>query len=145
MTTPIYSKINYRKNITMYWQQYFPNWAIPKGFHVHHIKPKGTFEDKNAPFMHHPKNLIALHPDDHASIHISRGDIVTSNGNKGSCNPNAKKWKITDPINNEYLISGDLITFAKNNNLSAWTLANIAKTGLPALKGKCIGWFCEYI
>ena len=74
MSTPIYTKTNYRKNLTLYWQQYFPKWIMPKGYHVHHIKPKCTFEDKDDTAIHHPKNLIALHPDDHASIHKCRGD-----------------------------------------------------------------------
>jgi len=72
---------NHRKNITIYWQQFFPNWFIPQGYHVHHIYPKSlckqdgwTNEQTN-----HPKNLIALHPDDHWIIHKCRGDIVTCN------------------------------------------------------------------
>ena len=62
---------NYRRNLINYWRQYFPQWDIPKGYHVHHIIPVcegGT---------HHPKNLIALHPDDHVSIHRCRGDKVS--------------------------------------------------------------------
>ncbi len=80
MSTPIYSKTDHRKNITLYWQQYFPKYKIPKFYHVHHIKPKCTFEDKNDPMIHHPRNLIALHPDDHQSIHRCRGDIRLANG-----------------------------------------------------------------
>jgi len=49
------------------------------GYHVHHIKPKSTFEDKNDPQIHHPRNLIALHPDDHISIHKCRGDKQSMN------------------------------------------------------------------
>lgn len=65
---------DYRKNLEMYWQQFYPDWQIPAGYHVHHIKPKCTFEDENNPRIHHPSNLIALHPDDHVSIHKCRGD-----------------------------------------------------------------------
>ena len=65
---------NYRLNLIKYWQQYYPNWTIPKGYHVHHIKPKSCFGNNNDASMQHPRNLIALHPDDHASIHSCRGD-----------------------------------------------------------------------
>ncbi len=65
---------NYRRNLELYWRQFYPNWTIPKGYHVHHIKPKGEFKDKNDPRIHHPRNLIALHPDDHITIHECRGD-----------------------------------------------------------------------
>jgi len=73
MSAPIYHKTNYRKNLTLYWQQYFSGYQIPKGYHVHHIKPKTTGGDN------HPSNLIALHPDDHISIHKCRGDNVANN------------------------------------------------------------------
>jgi hypothetical protein len=65
---------NYRRNLTLYWRQYYPTWSIPTGYHVHHIKPKsegGT---------NHPRNLIALHPDDHQTIHHLRGDKRTADG-----------------------------------------------------------------
>ena len=75
----MYSK-NYKRNIVMYWRQWFPEWNIPKGYHVHHIKPKCTFKDKNDPRIHHPSNLIALHPDDHVTIHSLRGDKRAANG-----------------------------------------------------------------
>ena len=65
---------NFRQNLLDYWQQWYPKWEIPKGYHVHHIKPKCTFEDQNDPKIHHPSNLIALHPDDHVAIHRCRGD-----------------------------------------------------------------------
>jgi group I intron endonuclease len=69
MSTSIYNG-NYRKNLITHWRQFYPDWDIPTGYHVHHIKPKalgGT---------HQPKNLIALHPDDHVSIHRCRGDKI---------------------------------------------------------------------
>ncbi len=69
-----YSSWNYRRNLELYWRQLYPNWEIPAGYHVHHIKPKCTFEDKANTRINHPSNLIALHPDDHASIHKCRGD-----------------------------------------------------------------------
>lgn len=72
-TTTIYTK-KYRQNLINYWRQFYPNWSIPEGYHVHHIKPKCLFEDKNDFRIHHPRNLIALHPDDHISIHRCRGD-----------------------------------------------------------------------
>jgi len=74
MSNPIYTHSNYRLNLTRYWQQFYPLWKIPIGYHVHHIKPKSLFKDKDDPRMHHPRNLIALHPDDHISIHKLRGD-----------------------------------------------------------------------
>ena len=72
--------MNYRKVLEDYWQQYQPGWKIPTGFHVHHIKPISTFEDPNDPRIHNPRNLIALHPDDHVSIHENRGDHYVSGG-----------------------------------------------------------------
>jgi len=73
----MYHPTNYRKNLIQYWRQFYPDWNIPKGFHVHHIKPKSLFKDD--PRAHHPRNLIALHPDDHVSIHRLRGDATTGN------------------------------------------------------------------
>ena len=80
MSTPIYSNTNYRRNLILYWRQYYPNWEIPSGYHVHHMKPKCTFENKDDPRIHHPSNLIALHPDDHQLIHLMRGDKRASGG-----------------------------------------------------------------
>lgn len=31
---------SYRNNLIEYWQQYYPNWQIPAGFHVHQGVPK---------------------------------------------------------------------------------------------------------
>ena len=61
----------YQRILTKYWRQYYPNYQFPKGFVVHHIIPRceGGTDD--------PKNLIALHPDDHATIHRCRGDKVS--------------------------------------------------------------------
>jgi len=70
MSTNIYSN-NYRQNLINHMQQFDPSWSIPEGYHVHHIKPKslgGT---------HAPNNLIALHVDDHISIHKCRGDKIS--------------------------------------------------------------------
>jgi len=65
--------VDYRRNLIKYWNQFIPNWSIPKGYHVHHIKPKSCGGSN------HPKNLIALHKDDHISIHKCRGDKITDN------------------------------------------------------------------
>lgn len=70
----IYVGANYRHNLIKYWQQFSSDWNIPEGYHVNHIKPKCTFEDNDDPLIHHPRNLIALHSDDHVSIHKCRGD-----------------------------------------------------------------------
>ena len=69
---------NYKANLIMYWQQFYPGWKIPKGYHVHHIKPVCTFEDPTDLRIHHPRNLIALHPDDHSTIHALRGDALAA-------------------------------------------------------------------
>ena len=64
----IYVQPKHRQNLINYWRQFYPKWKIPTGYHVHHIKPRcigGT---------DHPRNLIALHPDDHKTIHKLRGD-----------------------------------------------------------------------
>lgn len=81
MSTTNYTKLNYRQNITMYWQQWYPQWTIPKGYHVHHIKPRcickqAGWTDEQ---INHPRNLIVLHPDDHQTIHRLRGDISVRN------------------------------------------------------------------
>lgn len=70
----VHFNLDYRRNLVLYWRQFYPNWIIPKGYHVHHIKPKSTYADKSDPRINHPRNLIALHPDDHVSIHKLRGD-----------------------------------------------------------------------
>lgn len=64
---------NHRQILIDYWRQYIPTWYIPKGYHVHHIVPlsAGGTDD--------PRNLIALHPDDHVTIHEMRGDRCTRN------------------------------------------------------------------
>lgn len=61
---------DYRRNLINYWRQFYPEWEIPTGYHVHHIIPVSCGGS------HHPKNLIALHPDDHISIHRCRGDKI---------------------------------------------------------------------
>lgn len=73
MTTSIYTS-NYRLNLTKYWQQYYSGWTIPDEFVVHHILPQSEGGS------HHPRNLIALHKDDHQSIHKCRGDKYSSKG-----------------------------------------------------------------
>lgn len=70
---------NYRRNLELYWRQYFPDYTIPVGYHVHHIKPRCTFDESDL-CVHHPRNLIALHPDDHVSIHKCRGDKWVNGG-----------------------------------------------------------------
>lgn len=93
---------NYRKNLVTYWRQYYPKWNIPKGYHVHHIKPRcigGTNE---------PKNLIALHPDDHVSIHKNRGDYWANDkflnvlGNAMSDKQRAKQSILCSKLNKKY-------------------------------------------
>ena len=74
MTTEINYNNNPRRNLRLYWKQFYPSWDIPTGYHVHHIKPKCTFADPSDPKIHHPSNLIALYPDDHYTIHKCRGD-----------------------------------------------------------------------
>lgn len=76
----LYPGRDYKKNLIAYWRQYYPNWTIPKGYHVHHIKPVCTFEDRSDLMVHHPRNLIALHVDDHITIHELRGDKFTNSG-----------------------------------------------------------------
>jgi len=63
----------YRQNLINYWRQWYPEWEIPKGFHVHHIIPQSCGGSN------HPSNLIALHPDDHVAIHKNRGDRFAGN------------------------------------------------------------------
>ena len=79
MATTFKYTSNYKRNLINYWNQLIPGWTIPKGFHVHHIKPKSTFKNKDDLKIHHPSNLIALHPDDHIAIHKNRGDKISVN------------------------------------------------------------------
>lgn len=78
MATELKYTLNYKQNLINFWRQFYPSWTVPEGFHVHHIKPKCTFEDSDDPRIHHPSNLIELHPDDHVSIHKCRGDKTTA-------------------------------------------------------------------
>lgn len=111
----IYSNTNHRKNLIKYWRQYNPLYEIPKGFHVHHITPRSIAKQQGwgDAKINHPKNLVALHPDDHISIHKNRGDhFIHSNFlqligfNKNGCTiEGAAKAVITkrNIINNEGL------------------------------------------
>lgn len=65
---------NYRKNLIIYRKQFYSDWEIPVGFHVHHINPRSTFDDSSNPRINHPRTLIALHPDAHYTIHKWRSD-----------------------------------------------------------------------
>jgi len=80
MSNPIYSKTNYRKNITLYWQQYLPEYEIPKGYHVHHIKPRCICKQEgwSDEQINHPRNLIVVHPVEHWTLHYCRGDKIVS-------------------------------------------------------------------
>lgn len=69
---------DYKRNLILYWRQFYPDWEIPNSYQVHHIKPRCTFENKNDPAIHHPRNLIALHIDDHISVHKCRGDNIVN-------------------------------------------------------------------
>lgn len=93
---------SYRKNLINYWRQYYPDWEIPKGYHVHHIKPKSLGGTDEA------RNLIALHPDDHVSIHLLRGDRYV----KGRLLTMKNYKKTRQHINNH---RESLIEFHKNN------------------------------
>lgn len=75
-----YSKYNYKRNLIMYWRQFYPQYELPAGFVIHHIMPRSVAKQKgwDGYKINHPKNLIALHPDDHASIHKCRGDKYIS-------------------------------------------------------------------
>ena len=121
-------RVDYRKNLILYWQQYFPDWSIPVGYHVHHIKPKCTFEDKNDPCIHHPRNLIALHPDDHAAIHKCRGDVMPKSGIFRMLDykhSNESKQKISKalsgrtlkPFSDEHLVNMSKAQLGKKNTL----------------------------
>jgi hypothetical protein len=82
MSTIIYHPTNFRQNLIKYWRQFYPSWNIPKGYHVHHIVPKAIAKQQgwSDERINHPKNLIALHPDDHHSIHLNRRDVCAQNG-----------------------------------------------------------------
>lgn len=76
MNKPIYTERNYRYNITLFWRQFFPDYVIPDGHHVHHIYPKclcvqDGWTDAR---INHPRNLIVVHPVEHLAIHLARGD-----------------------------------------------------------------------
>lgn len=63
----------------------------------------------------------------------------------GEFNANAKIWKIQSPIGEKFILRGTLDKFCKEHNISTWTMANIAKTGVKVKKGNCVGWSCEYM
>jgi hypothetical protein len=72
---------------------------------------------------------------------ISKNHMDVSGGN----NPNSKKWLVTSPTGEEFLVEGNLVQFCLNHNLSAWSIANTAKTNTPMIKGKNKGWFAIYV
>lgn len=66
--------------------------------------------------------------------------------NQGDGNGNAKTWCIIDPNGTEYRVKGSLIEFARRNNLSPWTLAEIAKNPqYTPVRGNVVGWKCVVI
>jgi hypothetical protein len=116
--------MNHRQIYTQYWKQYNPDYAIPNGYHVHHITPRSC-GGKDV-----PKNLIALHPDDHVSIHKNRGDHYMNAGfsytlakdRTGSKHSEKTKEKIrasltgfkhSDEVNATKGLKGDKNTFAR--------------------------------
>ena len=137
MTNTIYTN-NYRSNLTKYWRQFYPNWTIPDGHHVHHIKPKSTFSDPNDPRVHHPRNLIALHPDDHISIHYCRGDKHIANGFlsiRDRKQTEATKIKISNyhsgkSKSKEHRKKLSLVNIGKKLSLETKKKMSLAKTGV---------------
>ena len=75
-----YSETNYRLNIIQYWQQFYPDYTIPKGYHVHHIKPKSLAKQEgwSTAKINHPRNLLVVHPVEHQAIHFARGDKLAN-------------------------------------------------------------------
>ena len=76
MQTPNYTEHDHRYNITLFWRQFYPDYVIPDGYHVHHIYPKCLcIQDSwtNAQ-INHPHNLLVVHPVEHLAIHYARGD-----------------------------------------------------------------------
>jgi hypothetical protein len=76
MQKPIYTDHDHRYNITLFWRQFYPEYSIPEGYHVHHIYPKclciqDGWTDAQ---INHPRNLLVVHPVEHLAIHYARGD-----------------------------------------------------------------------
>ena len=44
-----YHPTDHRKNITEFWRQFFPDYEIPNGYHVHHIYPRVLCEQDGWP------------------------------------------------------------------------------------------------
>lgn len=59
----------------------------------------------------------------------------------GIKNPNAKSYMIEDPLGKEYLISGGLVKFCKDNKLWIEKIIDVAKGRLDSYKG----WKVKYI
>jgi hypothetical protein len=114
----------YRSNYIKYWQNFNPNYTIPKGYHVHHILPQSCGGSDDA------KNLIALHPDDHVAIHKNRGDkwmnkefssILIKGRTNCPCKETTKEkirasltgFKHSDEVNATKGLKGDKNTFAR--------------------------------
>jgi len=64
---------------------------------------------------------------------------------QGSDNPNAKKWKVTNPNGIIFIVEGGIIDFSKKHNLPTTTLATMAKENRIMKSGKLVGWKCEFL
>jgi hypothetical protein len=104
-----YHSTDYKRNLIQYWRQMNPLYNIPNGFTVHHITPKTVAKDSGwtEEQINHPRNLIALHPDDHISIHRLRGDKINDNFIRVVGISNKGKKAYTDGEKTYYFDEGD--------------------------------------
>jgi len=66
--------------------------------------------------------------------------------NQGSNNSNAKTWEIIDPDGKQYIVTGGIVAFAKEHNISSWTLSEMAKNPhYQPIQGKTVGWQCKFV
>jgi hypothetical protein len=63
----------------------------------------------------------------------------------GNKNPNAKRYRIVSPTQQEFLIEGTLKSFCIENELSYSTLTKTLRTGKKVSHGKTKGWILEYV
>lgn len=67
-------------------------------------------------------------------------DKVKKPFNLSKVGGNKKTYYITSPTGQKFIVVGQLEKFCLEHNLILCTMQTIAKTGIPAKHGKCVGW-----
>ena len=119
---------DHRRNLRSYRRRFYPDWTIPIGYHVHHIRPRCLCKQEGwtDEQINHPRNLIALHPDDHISIHRNRGDKFVSE--YFIWNVAGKKWTEASKLKISKSLSGHIVTEETRKKLSIANTGNIVSS-----------------